>query len=179
MVNYKYVKIFKIVKISIMIMISLTCPLLIDNVTKNKLFGHYARVLVDLDLFKDIFYEVLVEREGFAFQVAIEYEGLPEFCTHCKSIGHNVTSCCWLLHPRSVENNEHQTDKGKKSVNSKRPKQGWKPMDNPEGIRLLAPPRRLKFRHSFHNQLHVQKHYSWPHLSRRMWRIFPHRLCIE
>jgi len=38
-------------------------PLLIDNVTKNRLFGHYARVLVDLDLSKENFYEVLVERE--------------------------------------------------------------------------------------------------------------------
>jgi len=107
--------------------------LLIDNVSKNRLFGHYALVLVDLDLSKDIFYEILIEREGFAFPVAIEYEGLPEFCTHCTSIGHNVTSCRGL-HPRRVENNEHQTDKGKKPVNSQRPKQGWKPKDNPEGI---------------------------------------------
>jgi hypothetical protein len=29
--------------------------LLIDNVTKNRLFGHYAMVLMDLDLSKDIF----------------------------------------------------------------------------------------------------------------------------
>jgi len=39
-----------------------------------------------------IFCEVLVEREGFAFLVAIEYEGLPEFCTHYKNVGYNVTS---------------------------------------------------------------------------------------
>jgi len=58
-------------------------PLLIDNVMKNRLFGHYAWVLVDLDLSKDIFYEVLVEQEGFAFLVSIEYEGLPKFCTQC------------------------------------------------------------------------------------------------
>jgi len=68
-------------------------PYLIDNVNKYRLTGHYARVLVDLDLSKDIFYEVMVEREGFAFPVEIEYEGLPEFCTHCKSIGHDVTYC--------------------------------------------------------------------------------------
>jgi hypothetical protein len=92
-------------------------PLLIDNVTKNRLFGHYARVSVDLDLSKDIFYEVMVEREGFAFSVAIEYEGLPEFCTHCKSIDHNVTSCRWL-HPRKADKGEHLVDKGKKPVNS-------------------------------------------------------------
>ena len=41
--------------------------LLIDNVTRNRLYGHYARILVDMDLSKDIFYEVMVEREGFAF----------------------------------------------------------------------------------------------------------------
>jgi len=80
--------------------------LLIDNVKTNKLFSHYARVFVDLDLSKNIFYEVHVEREGFAFPVAVECEGLPKFCTHCKSIGHNVTSCHWL-HSKRVENNEH------------------------------------------------------------------------
>jgi len=70
-------------------------PLSIDNVTKNKnrLFGHYAKVLEDLDLSGNIFYEVMVEREGYAFLVEIEYEGLPDFCTHCKSIGHNIASC--------------------------------------------------------------------------------------
>jgi hypothetical protein len=30
-------------------------PLLIDNVTRNRLYSHYARILVDLDLSKDIF----------------------------------------------------------------------------------------------------------------------------
>lgn len=32
--------------------------LLIDNVTRNKLYGYYARILVDLDISKKIFYEV-------------------------------------------------------------------------------------------------------------------------
>lgn len=57
-------------------------PLLIDNVTRHRLYGHYARILVDLDLSKDLFYEIMVEREGFAFPLAIEYEGLPGFCKH-------------------------------------------------------------------------------------------------
>lgn len=35
--------------------------LLNNNVTKNTLFGHYARLLVDLDLFRVFFYEVMVE----------------------------------------------------------------------------------------------------------------------
>jgi len=36
-------------------------PLLMGNVTKNRLFGHYARVLVDLYRFGNIFYEVMVD----------------------------------------------------------------------------------------------------------------------
>jgi len=95
--------------------------LLIDNVARNRLYGHYACILVDLDLSKDIFYEVMVEREGFAFPVAIEYEGLPDFFTQCKSIRHNVTSCRWL-HPRRENNVEQPIDKGKKPVHSQRPK---------------------------------------------------------
>lgn len=34
--------------------------LLIDNVTRNRLYGHYAHILVDLDLSEDIFYEVMI-----------------------------------------------------------------------------------------------------------------------
>jgi hypothetical protein len=108
-------------------------PLLIDHVTRNRLFGHYARILVDLDLAKDIFYEVMVEREGFAFPAAIEYEGLPEFCTHCKSIGHNINSCRWL-YPRNVDKLADLVDKGKKPVNSQKQISEWKPKDNPDGI---------------------------------------------
>ena len=107
--------------------------LLIDHVTKNCLFGHYARILVDLDLSKDIFYEEMVEREGFAFPVVIEYERLPEFCTHCKSIGHHVTSCRWL-HPWKTDKNEDPVDNGKKPLNSQKQKHEWKPKDNPDGV---------------------------------------------
>jgi len=108
-------------------------PLLIDNVTKNRLYDHYAWILVDLDLSKDIIYEVMVEREGYAFPVAIEHEGLPDFCTHCKNIVHNVISSRWL-YLRRAENHEHSIDKGKQLVHSRRQKQGWKPKDNPDGI---------------------------------------------
>ena len=114
--------------------------LLIDNVMKNRLYGQYARILVDLDLSKTVFYEVMVEWEGFAFPVAIEYEGLPDFCTHCHSIGHKINSSR-RLHPRIVEMHEKPTDLGKKNigngkqpVHSQRSKPTWKPKDNPEGI---------------------------------------------
>jgi len=86
-----------------------------------------------LDLSKDIFYEVMVERKGFTFPISIEYEGLPEFCTHCKSIGNNVNSCCWL-HPRKADNKSHPVDNGKKPLNSQKQKHKWKPKDNLDGV---------------------------------------------
>jgi len=82
----------------------------------------------------------MVEREGFAFPVAIEYEGLPDFCTHCLSIGHNIISCR-RLQPRRAETHEQPTDYGKKTIdNGKQPvhsqksSQTWKPKDNPDGV---------------------------------------------
>jgi hypothetical protein len=46
-------------------------PLALDNTTLNWSFGHYARVLVDIDLSKNLFEEIFVEREGYAFNLGI------------------------------------------------------------------------------------------------------------
>lgn len=46
-------------------------------------FGHFVRVLVDLDMMKELTYKILVERIGFAFFVDVKYEKLPEFCNFC------------------------------------------------------------------------------------------------
>jgi hypothetical protein len=64
---------------------------MIDEATKKRALGHYARVLVDIDLFKRLFDEIMVERESFTFYVEVVYERLPDYCTHCKSIGNSVT----------------------------------------------------------------------------------------
>lgn len=63
-------------------------PLLIDDATKTRLFGMYARVLVDVDMSGKLCDSVLVEREGYAFPVEIQYERQPLFCSHCKTLGH-------------------------------------------------------------------------------------------
>jgi len=47
----------------------------------------------------------MVEQEGYAFPLEIEYDGLPDFCTHCKRIGHNIPSCRWL-HPKIRQTRE-------------------------------------------------------------------------
>lgn len=56
-------------------------------------FGHYVRVLVDLDLYNELRYKILVEIKGYAFFVEIEYENLPNFCSVCCCIGHNLDKC--------------------------------------------------------------------------------------
>jgi hypothetical protein len=71
-------------------------PLSLDEATKARAFGHYARILVDMDLSRHVFDEIVVEREGYSFKLAVVYERLPAFCMHCGIIGHSVQDCNWL-----------------------------------------------------------------------------------
>lgn len=68
-------------------------PLSHDDATINKYLGHYARVLVDIDLAKPLQDQILVEREGYTFLVGIDYEKLPQFCSSCAIIGHTISNC--------------------------------------------------------------------------------------
>ena len=49
-------------------------PLILDNATLKRLFGHYARILVEIDFSKKIFHKILVEREGGSYPVVVVYE---------------------------------------------------------------------------------------------------------
>lgn len=68
-------------------------PLSLDDATINKTLDHFARVLVDMDLFKPLQDQIMVERKEFAFHVRIEYEYLPPFCNSCSIIGHSISDC--------------------------------------------------------------------------------------
>jgi hypothetical protein len=46
-------------------------PLSLDDYIKNRVFGHYLRILVDMDLFGCFFEAVMVEHEGFSFNVDV------------------------------------------------------------------------------------------------------------
>ena len=86
-------------------------PISIDGPTRYRAFGHYARILVDIDLSKQVYDEILVERKGFAFNVEVQYERRPLFYHHCYVIGHNVMNCK-RLNPDVVK----VPDRGKKQV---------------------------------------------------------------
>lgn len=80
-------------------------PISIDDPTKSKVFGHYARELVDIDLLQNLSNQLVVERVGFSFYVGIDYERLSEFCSFCHSISHSVSFC------KKKNDNGNQHDK--------------------------------------------------------------------
>ncbi|XP_058783669.1 uncharacterized protein LOC131658389 [Vicia villosa] len=98
-------------KIVFAIASSVGTPLCTDSASNSSCFerpfGHFVRVLVDMDLTKELRYKVLVERQGFAFFVELEYEKLPEFCNHCICIGHNTSKCKRKETIAGVEGGKH------------------------------------------------------------------------
>lgn len=46
-------------------------PISLDDPTRNRIFGHFTRVLVDVDLTTDLPNYIMVEIENFAFFVGI------------------------------------------------------------------------------------------------------------
>lgn len=71
----------------------------------DRTFGHFFRVLVDLDLSQELRYKVLVERKGFAFFVDLDYESMHDFCNFYKIVGHHVGTC-----RRNKPNDSHIKD---------------------------------------------------------------------
>ncbi|KAM7489215.1 hypothetical protein LguiB_026699 [Lonicera macranthoides] len=66
---------------------------------------------------KLIFYtlpsRLLVEREGYSFEVPVTFEKLPKFCTHCQLMGHFVGECRTLrrIQESMVKTTHKQTTK--------------------------------------------------------------------
>ncbi|GAU30141.1 hypothetical protein TSUD_360340 [Trifolium subterraneum] len=72
---------------------ALGIPLALDEATMKRSFGHFSRVLIEVDLNSDLHEIILVERNAFDFYVDIEYDKLPLFCKSCQIIGHFVKNC--------------------------------------------------------------------------------------
>ncbi|KAM5549741.1 hypothetical protein ABKV19_000917 [Rosa sericea] len=82
-------------------------PVKIDPNTLERKYGLFARVLVDVDLSTDLPLEVVIKRKnGEIFVQAVDYEKLPDLCSHCGNVGHRVTDCKFVK-PSANESNEH------------------------------------------------------------------------
>ncbi|PON33061.1 hypothetical protein TorRG33x02_355600, partial [Trema orientale] len=68
-------------------------PIRFDEMTLNGEFGHYARMLIDIDLSQPISDSLMVEVGSDCLFIPLEYERLPSFCSTCKFIGHEATNC--------------------------------------------------------------------------------------
>jgi hypothetical protein len=64
-------------------------PIASDECTANKLRVSYARILVEVDITKELIKEIAIkDREGRKLIQYVEYEWKPMFCEKCKIIGH-------------------------------------------------------------------------------------------
>ncbi|KAK3222072.1 hypothetical protein Dsin_009097 [Dipteronia sinensis] len=71
-------------------------PLLLDRATREGDFGHFARVLVDIDMSTVPPSSLLLERDdSHSSFISVEYENLLAFCSTCSSIGHFPNACRW------------------------------------------------------------------------------------
>ncbi|XP_058764837.1 uncharacterized protein LOC131638301 [Vicia villosa] len=68
---------------------ALGVPLVTNECTARKLRVSYARILVEVDITKELFKEITIKDcEGRKLQQPVEYEWKPLYCDRCKSIGH-------------------------------------------------------------------------------------------
>ncbi|KAK0571609.1 hypothetical protein LWI29_018788 [Acer saccharum] len=71
-------------------------PLRLDRATVESDFGHFARILVDIDVSTVPPSSLLLERdESHSSFISVEYENLPAFCSICSFIGHFLNVCRW------------------------------------------------------------------------------------
>ncbi|OIW02047.1 hypothetical protein TanjilG_21096 [Lupinus angustifolius] len=99
-------------------------PISLDEATNNRSFGHFANVLVDINLKATLPEQILVEQEGFSFFVSIEYKNLPDLCSGCHYISHLVSNC------RKMAKNDGAEEVSKiKNPSTSKPAQSGKDID--------------------------------------------------
>lgn len=65
-------------------------PIMTDECTANRLRVSYARILVEMDITKELPQTITIaDNEGEKIQQAIEYEWRPLFCNKCQKVGHS------------------------------------------------------------------------------------------
>ncbi|KAI9193780.1 hypothetical protein LWI28_000133 [Acer negundo] len=71
-------------------------PLRLDKAIIDSDFGHFARVLVDVDVSSSPPTSLLLERDDcHSSFISVEYENLSAFCSTCSFIGHLSHACKW------------------------------------------------------------------------------------
>ena len=105
------------------------CKSQIDQATRDKVFGYYARVLVEVDLSGPLPSSIMVELPDDGFILDIVYENLPPKCSACSLIGHQLKDC------RNRENKDELRGRSR----SRKPKQIYKPVEKKDGNDFTSP----------------------------------------
>ncbi|XP_057803684.1 uncharacterized protein LOC131019014 [Salvia miltiorrhiza] len=77
-------------------------PIKIDAQSANAFVGHFARVLIEMDITAEVPDYIDVKCGDRSFEVEFGYENLPYYCHSCHIIGHTTNDC---RKSSSVENN--------------------------------------------------------------------------
>ncbi|KAF3455706.1 hypothetical protein FNV43_RR00348 [Rhamnella rubrinervis] len=88
-------------------------PLKFDHSTIACNYGHYARVLVDVDLAGFVLKILLLETTDDCIEVDLYFESFPNFCTSCHSVAHSMAKCKSMIGTASANVGSH----GKENVN--------------------------------------------------------------
>ncbi|KAL8511107.1 hypothetical protein ACS0TY_017795 [Phlomoides rotata] len=65
----------------------------IDDRTLHRKMGHYARILVEIDMKMDLIAKIMYKRSGICSFANLVFERLPEFCCGCGIVGHSTAAC--------------------------------------------------------------------------------------
>ncbi|KAL8462759.1 hypothetical protein ACS0TY_033689 [Phlomoides rotata] len=65
----------------------------IDDRTLHRRMGHYARILVEIDIKTELIEKIMYKRAGICSFANLVFERLPEFCRGCGVVGHTTTVC--------------------------------------------------------------------------------------
>lgn len=89
-------------------------PVKIDPNTLDRKYGLFARVLVDVDLSDNLPLEIVIKRKnGETFVQGVDYERLPDLCSHCGNVGHQVSNCKYVKPTASKSEIQPRKDRGR------------------------------------------------------------------
>lgn len=102
-----------------------------DQRTKDGTMCHYARVLVELDLWKEKEHYIMFERSGHCSIASVGYEPHPDFCSFCQVVGHSIHVCRSNKHKGPNDGKDNKDPAPDVMQNAKKWAKKDLPPDNP------------------------------------------------
>ncbi|XP_057803432.1 uncharacterized protein LOC131018743 [Salvia miltiorrhiza] len=107
-------------------------PIKIDGSTFLGAVGHYARVLIEMDVTKDIVYNLTVNRGSASFEIEFVYENIPYFCGICRKVGHSADKCRKNSEEKEVRKDEEEDGSKNRRANAPAAKDSGRFLDKPQ-----------------------------------------------